>query len=70
MAKNTIILVKLIKCTPKFKMVSTMCGKNAQGNVACQMSIKSSESEIYCSKQNLWYSNNTELDMRFLDHIE
>ena len=50
--------------------MSTMCEKNAQWNVACQMSIKSSESEIYCSKQNLWYSNNTELDMRFLDHIE
>ena len=50
--------------------MSTMCEKNAQGNVACQMSIKSSESEIYCSKQNLWCSNNIELDMRILDPIE
>ena len=43
----------MIKRTPKFEMMSTMCEKNAQGNVACQMFIKSSESEIYCSKQNL-----------------
>ena len=60
----------MIKCTQKFESMFTMCEENAQWNVACQMCIKSSESEIYCSKQNLWYSNNIGLDMRFLDHIE